>query len=165
VNGHFHAPVALLPRYQLNRKLDGAHSLSGRCGDEEKKLRFRRESKPGRPAHSLVTVLTEQPWLLKLGMGTIFSAWPLWGSWGTAPRILNVGTRWRWVVSFAPRPLYPRQSLDRRLGGPQNRSGRGGEEKKIHYCPYQELNPGRPAHSLPTSVLNESSSSWCVQCD
>jgi len=38
------------------------------------------------------------------------------------------------VVSFTPRPLYPRGKslrypLDRRLGGPQSRSGRGGEEK------------------------------------
>jgi hypothetical protein len=38
------------------------------------------------------------------------------------------------VVSFMPRPLYPRGKsprypLDRRLGGPQNRSGRRGEEK------------------------------------
>jgi len=23
------------------------------------------------------------------------------------PRILKLGTRWRWVVSFTPRPLYP----------------------------------------------------------
>jgi len=26
---------------------------------------------------------------------------------GVAPRILNIGTRLRWVVSFTPRPLYP----------------------------------------------------------
>jgi len=26
---------------------------------------------------------------------------------GTVPRILNMGIRWRWVVSFTPRPLYP----------------------------------------------------------
>jgi len=29
-----------------------------------------------------------------------------WGSGGTAPRILNLDSTWRWVVSFAPRPLY-----------------------------------------------------------
>jgi len=29
-----------------------------------------------------------------------------WESGGIAPRILELGTRWRWVVSFAPRPLY-----------------------------------------------------------
>jgi hypothetical protein len=38
------------------------------------------------------------------------------------------------VVSFTPLPLYsrgknPRYPLDRRLGGPQSRSGRLGEEK------------------------------------
>jgi hypothetical protein len=37
------------------------------------------------------------------------------------------------VVSFTPWPLYPQGKspcypLDRRLGGPQSRSGRGGEE-------------------------------------
>jgi len=38
------------------------------------------------------------------------------------------------VVSFTPRPLYsqgkiPSYPLDRRLGGPQSRCGRGGGEK------------------------------------
>jgi hypothetical protein len=55
-------------------------------------------------------------------------------SGGTAPCILNLGTRWRWMVSFTPRPLYPREKspwypLDRRLGGPKGRFGRGGENK------------------------------------
>jgi hypothetical protein len=45
-----------------------------------------------------------------------------WGSGGIAPRIRDLGTRWRWVVSFMPRPLHPRYPLDRRLGGPQSRS-------------------------------------------
>jgi hypothetical protein len=57
-----------------------------------------------------------------------------WGSGGTAPRILGLGTRWRWVVSFTLRPLYPQgkcpwYTSDRRQGGPQNRSGHGSEEK------------------------------------
>jgi hypothetical protein len=56
------------------------------------------------------------------------------GNEGIAPRILDLGTRWRWVVSFTVRPLYPQGKnpwypLDRTLGGPQSRSGRGGEEK------------------------------------
>jgi hypothetical protein len=56
------------------------------------------------------------------------------GSGGIGPRILDLGTRWRWVVSFTPRSLYPQGKnrlypLDRRLGGTQSRSGRGGEEK------------------------------------
>jgi hypothetical protein len=46
----------------------------------------------------------------------------------------DLGTRWKWVVSFMPWLLYPqRQSpwypLDRRLGGPQSWSGYGVEEK------------------------------------
>jgi hypothetical protein len=48
----------------------------------------------------------------------------------------DLGTRWSAVVSFTPRLLYPQgespwYSLCRRLGGLQNLSGRGGEEKKI----------------------------------
>jgi hypothetical protein len=56
------------------------------------------------------------------------------GSGGISPRILDLGTRWRWVVGFTPRaalptgkePLVP---VSRRLGGLQSRSGRDGEEK------------------------------------
>jgi hypothetical protein len=41
------------------------------------------------------------------------------GSENIAPSILNLDTRWRLVVSFAPQPFYPRGKgpLDRRLGG------------------------------------------------
>jgi hypothetical protein len=70
-----------------------------------------------------------------------------WGSGGIAPRILDLGTRWRRVVSFTPWPLYPQGNshwdpLDRRLGGPQSRSGHGGEEKNSQ--PRRELNPRNP---------------------
>jgi hypothetical protein len=42
-------------------------------------------------------------------------------------------------------PWYP---LDRRLGGPQSRSGRGGEEKNSQPPPEIELyNPDNPARS------------------
>jgi hypothetical protein len=33
------------------------------------------------------------------------------------------------VVGFTAKPLYPRYPLDRKLGGPQSRSGRCGEEQ------------------------------------
>jgi hypothetical protein len=54
-----------------------------------------------------------------------------WASGGIAPRIIDVVT---------PRPFYlqgksPWYSLDRRLGGPQSRSGRGGEEKNFQPQP------------------------------
>jgi len=50
------------------------------------------------------------------------------GEWKIAPRIPNLGTRWRWVASFTSRPLHlrgksPRNPLDTRLGGPQSRYG------------------------------------------
>jgi hypothetical protein len=56
------------------------------------------------------------------------------GSGSIAPRVLGLGIRWRWVVSFTTRPLYhqgkiPWYPLDRRLGGPQSRSGRGDKRK------------------------------------
>jgi hypothetical protein len=49
---------------------------------------------------------------------------------------LDFRARWRWVASFTPRPLYPREErprypLDRRLGGPQSQSGHCGEEEKF----------------------------------
>jgi hypothetical protein len=52
----------------------------------------------------------------------------------------DLGTSWRWVVSFMPRPLYPQGKsplypLYRRLGGRQSRSGRGGEEKNSQPLP------------------------------
>ena len=53
-----------------------------------------------------------------------------------APLLFDVGTRWKWIVSFTPRPLYPRwksprHRLSRRLGGPQSRCERFGEEKNV----------------------------------
>jgi hypothetical protein len=61
----------------------------------------------------------------------------VWGSWCIDPLFLDLDTSWRWLVSFTPLPLYSRGKslrypLDRRLGGPQSRSGRSGEEKILH---------------------------------
>jgi hypothetical protein len=57
--------------------------------------------------------------------------------WRYSSIILDLGTRWSSVVSFTPRPLYPRgrrhrYSLDRALGGPYVWSGRlWGTEKSL----------------------------------
>jgi hypothetical protein len=56
-----------------------------------------------------------------------------WGSGSITPRILDLDLRWRRVVSFTPRQLYPQGKnpwypLDRRLGGLQSQSGRGDEK-------------------------------------
>jgi len=34
--------------------------------------------------------------------------WRRMGREGIAPRILILGTTWRWLVSFTPRPPYPK---------------------------------------------------------
>jgi hypothetical protein len=64
-----------------------------------------------------------------------------------APVISNLGTRWKWVVSFTPRPLYPRCPLDRWLGWSHSRSGRNGEEKQFHRCPCRVSKPAHPTRS------------------
>jgi hypothetical protein len=51
------------------------------------------------------------------------------GSGCINPHFLDLGISWRWVVSFTPRPIYPRGKsprypLNKRLCGPQSRSGK-----------------------------------------
>jgi hypothetical protein len=58
------------------------------------------------------------------------------GEWSYSSTILDFGSRWKKVVSFTPLLLYPRRKslrypFDKRLGGPQSRSGRRGEEKNL----------------------------------
>jgi hypothetical protein len=65
--------------------------------------------------------------------------------------IHDFGTRWRWVVSFMPWPLYsqgksPQYPLHRILGGPQSQSGHCAVEKTLLPC--QESNPAHPACCL-----------------
>jgi len=71
------------------------------------------------------------------------------GSRGINLFFLDHGTRWRWVVSVTPRPLFTprgktRYPLYRRLGGPQDRSGR---VRKILPTPTWIRSPDRPARS------------------
>jgi hypothetical protein len=42
------------------------------------------------------------------GPPALFRPTDVWGSGGIAPHIVDLGTRWGRVVSFTPRPLYPR---------------------------------------------------------
>jgi hypothetical protein len=66
---------------------------------------------------------------------------------GLGESFFDLGTRWRWVVSLTPQPLYPQgknpwYTLDRRLGGSQSRSGCRGEGKIP--SPRQGPNPRTP---------------------
>jgi hypothetical protein len=63
VSGQLHAPATLLPgkkpRHPLDRRLGGSQSRSGRGGEEKNSPFPCKESNPGRPARSVVIVLTE----------------------------------------------------------------------------------------------------------
>jgi hypothetical protein len=70
-----------------------------------------------------------------------------WGSGGIAPSILDLGTRWRWVVSFTTRPLYPQEKslcfpLDRGWVGP--RAVLDAVVKRKIPSPRRESNPRTP---------------------
>jgi len=73
------------------------------------------------------------------------------GSRSVDPRILNLDTRWRWLVRFTPREGAHDTHCIRGLVGPQSRSGRSGEENFLPY-PHRESNAGRPARSLVTTL-------------
>ena len=72
--------------------------------------------------------------------------------------ILNIGTRWRWMVGFTPRLLSPPPRKDPRfplsgmLGAPQNQSWHFG---KVSLASAGIRTPNRPARSLvsaPTMI-------------
>jgi hypothetical protein len=57
--------------------------------------------------------------------------------WKYSPTVLNLVTKWDWLAS-RPGQFIPKERAlgthwigDRRLGGPQRRSGRRGEEKSL----------------------------------
>jgi len=61
---------------------------------------------------------------------------PVYREADIASLILNIGTRRKGVANFTLRPLYPwekstRYALNRRLVGPQSRSGRFGGDKDL----------------------------------
>jgi hypothetical protein len=74
--------------------------------------------------------------------------------------ILNLGIRWRWVISFTPLSRYlkeknPRYQFYRRLDEPQSRFKYYGEEKNLLSLPGIELRfLGRPYCSLVAIPTN-----------
>jgi hypothetical protein len=81
-----------------------------------------------------------------------------WRRGGIAPHILNLGTKWRWVVCqlHVPAALSPEKSprypLDRRLGGTQSQSEGSGKDKKFDHLACRELNGSRTARSPQVDV-------------
>jgi len=108
----------------------------------------------GRPhSHCMPTRTERMKVKLSLWLTKHHAMKTCWWSGGIAPRILDLNTRWRWTVSFTPRPIYtqkknPRYPLDRRLGGPKSRSGHGVEEKNSEPPPgFEPQSSDRPARS------------------
>ena len=89
------------------------------------------------------------------------------GRGGTAPSIPKVGTRWKWVISFmvqtlCPQGNIPRQPSNRRMCGPQKRSGRfWGTDKYL--VPSRSQTQERPTCSLVT-ILTELSRLLATSC-
>jgi hypothetical protein len=93
--------------------------------------------------------------------------------WRYSSTILDLCTRWRWVVGFSPRPLYPRGNgprypLDRRLGGPQSLSGPCGEEKNLAPAGIQTLAVHSIARlytdwAIPTHIKEKIILKWFLQ--
>jgi hypothetical protein len=78
-----------------------------------------------------------------------------WGSEGIAPYIFDLGTRWSTARPLYPKGKVPWYQLDRGLGGPQNRSGRGGEEKNSQHIPGVESPIIEPVAQRYTSELSQ----------
>jgi hypothetical protein len=79
------------------------------------------------PVQGVLQIVQIDSWISEvkfwIGRGRDGLPWSWWW-WWIAPRILNLGTRGKWVVSCKSRPLYPRRKsprypLYRRLDGPQ----------------------------------------------
>jgi hypothetical protein len=85
--------------------------------------------------------------------------------WRYSSTILDLRTRWRWVVSFPPMVAYPwvkspSYLFDRRLGGPRHRSDLFGEEKVF---PFPGIEPWQytpyPVYVVPTELF------WGLYCN
>jgi hypothetical protein len=86
---------------------------------------------------------------------------------GIAPRLLDLGTRWRWVVSFTPPPHYPQEKspwypLERRVRGPHSLSGRGGEEKNTQLLPRLDRSPALYHWAILAPILTSVASIFYV---
>jgi hypothetical protein len=71
------------------------------------------------------------------------------GEWRYSSTVIDLGTRWRWVVRFTPRPLYSRRKSHwyRLAGWEVPRAGLDAVEKRNISCSCRESNPGYPTHS------------------
>jgi hypothetical protein len=86
--------------------------------------------------------------------------WRCIREWRYSSIVLDLGTRWRWVVSFTPRPLHPRGKsslcpLHRRLGAAQSLSEGYGDEKNL------ASTGNRTPAVQPVTIATELLEEWC----
>jgi hypothetical protein len=86
--------------------------------------------------------------------------------WRSSYNILDLGIRWRSVVTFTTRPLYlqgksPRHLLARRLGGPQSQSGCCAVKKNPLLLPRIEPQPCSTSLQRKHNLLRP----WCEILD
>jgi hypothetical protein len=80
--------------------------------------------------------------------------WKRIAEWRYNSTILDLGNRWKCVVSLIPRPVYSRYPLRRRPGAPQSRSGHWRVEQNIF--PLPKIKP-RPSSPLPVAIQTQPS--------
>ena len=100
-------------------------------------------------------ISTNMPWTCFPVKGENACHESTWESWDIDPLILNLGTRYRRVVSFISTPLYlkgniPCYPVFRRQGYSQSWSGNFGEEDKLLALP--EIKPPFPDYAACSLV-------------
>jgi hypothetical protein len=109
-------------------------------------------SKTGRQRHPYASQIP-MPWRWIHCLINHHATNTYWGSRDKAPRILKLGTKWRWMVSFTLRPLGRRRKDPGNrwiIGWVGPRVGLDAATKRKNPCPCRELNHNRPARSLVT---------------
>jgi hypothetical protein len=93
-----------------------------------------------------------------------------WGSGSITPCILDLGTRWRWMVSFTPRPLYL-QGTHRKGGWVGPTAGLDAVKRTPRPCRDQSLpiiqpvrNPALYHWAIPAPILNAIFGEFNVFC-
>ena len=82
------------------------------------------------------------------------------GSRGITPLILNLDSRWRWVVVLTLRPLYPRYSLNRKPLEPRSKSGCFRERKKLYSRRDNKSGVWFPVGAVEFPYLKKNQSFW-----
>jgi hypothetical protein len=93
------------------------------------------------PYGTILTLSTNMAFLKSYALNEHHIRMTYWGNGSTVPRILHHGTRWRWVVSFTPRPPYTQEK------SPRGWAPTAGSDAVVKRIPVGTLTPDHPARS------------------